>query len=247
MSSAVDWGIEGGKPVCGQCGGSNCQMPGVNKQPARAAKPVPIKRRDRERTRQEILDIAFEEFAENGLSGGNTDAIAARANITKRLIFYYFNSKEELFTAVLEMAYAKMRAAEEGLHLEALEPEAAIRRLTEFTFDFHQAHPEFVRLVTIENIHRGRHIGSSRRLKEMTQPSISQIAKLLERGVAGGVIRIGIDPIELHMTLNALSFFSVANRHTFEAQFAWDMSSPKAKAQRRAEIADLLWRYIRKD
>ena len=222
-------------------------MPSVKKQPARAAKPAPIKRRDRERTRQEILDIAFEEFAENGLSGGNTDAIAARANITKRLIFYYFNSKEELFTAVLEMAYAKMRAAEEDLHLEALEPEAAIRRLAEFTFDFHQAHPEFVRLVTIENIHRGRHIGSSRRFKEMTQPSISQIAKLLERGVACGVIRTGIDPIELHMTLNALSFFSVANRHTFEAQFAWDMSSPKSKAQRRAEIAELLWRYVRKD
>jgi AcrR family transcriptional regulator len=225
-------------------------MPGLKKQPvkkppARAGKPEPIKRRDRERTRQEILDIAFDEFAENGLSGGNTDAIAARANITKRLIFYYFNSKEELFTAVLEMAYARMRAAEEDLHLEALAPEAAIRRLAEFTFDFHQANPEFVRLVSIENIHRGRHIGSSRRLKEMTQPSISQIAKLLERGVAGGMIRPGIDPIELHMTLNALSIFSVANRHTFEAQFAWDMSSSKAKVQRRAEIADVLWRYVR--
>jgi AcrR family transcriptional regulator len=221
-------------------------MPSVKKQPARA-KPTPIKRRDRERTRQEILDIAFEEFAENGLLGGNTDAIAARANITKRLIFYYFNSKEELFIAVLEMAYAKMRAAEEDLHLEALDPEAAIRRLAEFTFDFDQAHPQFVRLVTIENIHRGRHITSSQKLKEMTRPSISQIAKVLERGVAGGVIRPGIDPIELHMTLNALCFFSVANRHTFEAQFAWDMSSPKATAQRRTEIADLLWRYVRTD
>ncbi|MCP3472025.1 TetR family transcriptional regulator [Bradyrhizobium sp. CCGUVB1N3] len=222
-------------------------MPGVKKQPARGAKPAPIKRRDRERTRQEILDIAFEEFAENGLLGGNTDAIAARASITKRLIFYYFNSKEELFIAVLEMAYAKMRAAEEDLHLDELEPEAAIRRLAEFTFDFDQAHPQFVRLVTIENIHRGRHITSSQKLKEMTRPSISQIAKVLERGVAGGVIRPGLDPIELHMTLNALCFFSVANRHTFEAQFAWDMSSPKARAQRRDEIADLLWRYVRKD
>jgi AcrR family transcriptional regulator len=225
-------------------------MPGlkkqlVKKQPARPGKREPVKRRDRERTRQEILDIAFEEFAENGLSGGNTDAIAARADVTKRLIFYYFNSKEELFIAVLEMAYAGMRAAEEDLHLEALAPEAAIRALAEFTFDYHQAHPQFVRLVSIENIHRGRHIAVSRKLKEMTQPSISQIAKLLERGVAGGLIRPGIDPIELHMTLNALSFFSVANRHTFEAQFAWDMSSPKAKAQRRVEIADVLWRYVR--
>ena len=206
-----------------------------------------MRRRDRERTRREILEIAFAEFAENGLTGGNTDAIAARANITKRLIFYYFKSKEELFTAVLEMAYAKMRVAEEDLHLGALEPEAAIRRLAEFTFDFDQANQEFVRLVTIENIHRGRHIRSSSKLKEMTRPIISQIAEVLERGVRSGAIRSGIDPYELHMTLNALCFFSVANRHTFEAQFAWDMSSPKARAQRRREIADLLWRYVRKD
>lgn len=211
------------------------------------AKPPSVRRRDRERTKREILEVAFAEFAENGLTGGNTDAIAAQANITKRLIFYYFKSKEELFTAVLEMAYAKMRVAEEDLHLGALEPEAAIRRLAEFTFDFDQANPEFVRLVTIENIHRGRHIRNSSKLKEMTRPIISQIAEVLEKGVRSGAIRRGIDPYELHMTLNALCFFSVANRHTFEAQFAWDMSSPKARAQRRREIADLLWRYVRKD
>lgn len=227
--------------------GPDCPMePAKKTAPANAKKP-PIRRRDRERTRREILEIAFAEFAENGLTGGNTDAIAARANITKRLIFYYFKSKEELFIAVLEMAYAKMRLAEEDLHLEALEPEAAIRRLAEFTFDFDQANPEYIRLVTIENIHRGRHISNSRTLKEMTRPIINQIAKVLERGVRSGAIRPGIDPIELHMTLNALCFFSVANRHTFEAQFGRDMSSPKARAQRRREIADLLWRHVRKD
>src|SRR6185436_17276551 len=138
--------------------GADCQMALATNPPSANAKKPPIRRRDRERTRQEILEIAFAEFAENGLFGGNTDAIAARANITKRLIFYYFHSKEELFTAVLEMAYAKMRVAEEDLGLDALEPEAAIRRLAEFTFDFDHANPQFVRLVTIENIHRGRHI-----------------------------------------------------------------------------------------
>ena len=146
-------------------------MADAKKKPVSGGEKPPVRRRDRERTRREILEIAFAEFAENGLSGGNTDAIAARANITKRLIFYYFNSKEELFTAVLEMAYAKMRLAEKDLHLEALEPEAAIRRLAEFTFDFDQANPEYVRLVTIENIHRGRHISVSRKLKEMTRPT----------------------------------------------------------------------------
>src|SRR4029450_12068286 len=144
--------------------GADGQM-ALAKKPASAnAKQPPVRRRDRERTRREILEIAFAEFAENGLAGGNTDAIAARANITKRLIFYYFNSKEELFTAVLEMAYAKMRVAEEELHLEALEPEAAIRRLAEFTFDFDHANPEFGRLGTIENIHRGRHLRTTREL-----------------------------------------------------------------------------------
>src|SRR6476660_2877911 len=176
MSRAHDCAMEEGEAATGRREGPKGQMPGVKKQPVRAAKPVPIKRRDRERTRQEILDIAFAEFAENGLFGGNTDAIAARANITKRLIFYYFNSREELFTAVLAMAYAKMRLAEEDLHLEALRPEAAIRKLAEFTFDFDQANPEYVRLVTIENIHRGRHIRGSKKLREMTRPIVSQIA-----------------------------------------------------------------------
>lgn len=216
------------------------------KAPARGD-DAPVRRRDREKTKAEILQIAFEEFAENGLLGANADAIAARASITKRLIFYYFNSKEELFRAVLEMAYGKMRAAEEDLHLDALEPEAAIRRLAEFTFDFHQANPEFVRLVAIENIHRGRHIQRSEKLMQATRPVVGQIERVLAKGRSLGVIRSGVGALELHATLNALSIFSVANRHTFEAQFHWDMSSPEAKARRRQEIAEVLWRYVRAD
>ena len=71
--------------------GPDCQMQPAKKPASANAKKSPIRRRDRERTKREILEIAFAEFAENGLTGGNTDAIAARANITKRLIFYYFN------------------------------------------------------------------------------------------------------------------------------------------------------------
>jgi AcrR family transcriptional regulator len=214
---------------------------------AATGKPSPIRRRDREKTRNEILQVALEEFAENGLHGANTDVIAARANITKRLIFYYFNSKEELYTAVLEASYARMRTAEENLHVDMLEPEAAIRKLAEFSFDFHQAHLDHVRLVTIENIHRGRHIKASRKLREMTRPIVDQIARVLAKAERAGAIRPGIDPRELHMTLSALCFFAAANRYTFEQQFEWDMSSAAAKVRRRAEIGDLLWRYVRRD
>jgi len=222
-------------------------MKAVTTRNPASSEPAKVRRRDREKTKAEILQIAFEEFAENGLLGANADAIAARAGITKRLIFYYFNSKEELFVAVLEMAYGRMRQAEESLHLETLEPEAAIRRLAEFTFDFHQANPEFVRLVAIENIHRARHVASSETLQQMTRPIIGQIERVLTKGKDLGAVRPEIDAHALHATLNALSIFSVANRHTFEAQFRWDMSSPEAKARQRAEIADVLWRYVRSD
>lgn len=222
-------------------------MKAVTTRKSANREPDKVRRRDRERTRAEILQIAFEEFAENGLLGANADAIAARAGITKRLIFYYFSSKEELFIAALEMAYGRMRQAEESLHLETLAPEAAIRRLAEFTFDFHQANPEFVRLVAIENIHRARHVASSETLQQMTRPIIGQIERVLAKGKDLGAIRPEIDAHALHATLNALSIFSVANRHTFEAQFRWDMSSPEAKARQRAEIADVLWRYVRSD
>jgi AcrR family transcriptional regulator len=206
---------------------------------------VPLRRRDREKTRQEILEVAFAEFAEKGYSGGNTDVIAQRVNVTKRLIFYYFESKEQLFTAVLEMAYERIRRSEESLRLDELSPRAAIRRLAEFTFDFDNAHPEFVRLVTIENIHRARHLRKSRKIKAMTRPIIQQIGRVLARGEREKVIRRGVDPVELHMTLSALCIFSVANRHTFESVFDYDMTSEAARTQRKKEIDELLWRYVR--
>ncbi len=210
-----------------------------------ARAPAPIRRRDREKTRQEILDVAFAEFAEKGFSGGNTDAIAQRAGVTKRLIFYYFGSKEGLFIAVLEMAYERIRKSEEDLGLDGLSPREAIRRLVEFTFDFDNSHPEFVRLVTIENIHRARHLRRSRKIKAINRPIIDQIARVLARGEHDKVFRKGIDPVELHMTLSALCIFSVANRHTFESLFDYDMASAAARAQRKKEIDELLWRYVR--
>jgi AcrR family transcriptional regulator len=211
----------------------------------RSSGPAPARRRDREKTRQEILDVAFAEFAEKGFSGGNTDAIAQRAGVTKRLIFYYFGSKEGLFIAVLEMAYERIRKSEEDLGLDALPPREAIRRLVEFTFDFDNAHPEFVRLVSIENIHRARHLRRSRKVKAINRPIIEQIARLLTRGEKAKLFRKGLDPVELHMTLSALCIFSVANRHTFESLFDYDMTSAAARGQRKKEIDELLWRYVR--
>ena len=203
------------------------------------------RKRDPVRTRQEILDVASVEFAENGFSGGNTDAIAARAKVTKRLVFYYFKTKEDLFVEVLHEAYAKIRAAETCLGLDALAPEDAIRKLVEFTFDYDNANPGFVRLVMIENIHRGRHLAASDRSREISRPIIDQIDRLLKRGAAQGVVRADLDAVALHRVVSALCFFSVSNRHTFDALFSARRQSKRDRAKLKADIVDVVWRYVR--
>ncbi len=124
-----------------------------------AGRTPPERSRDRDRTQAEILDVATREFAEHGYSGARVDEIAERTRTTKRMLYYYFGSKEGLFVAVLERAYAAIRAAEREVDVEHLDPVAAIRALAELTFDHHEAHPDFIRLVSIENIHRGEHMG----------------------------------------------------------------------------------------
>ncbi|HET6289366.1 MAG TPA: helix-turn-helix domain-containing protein, partial [Amycolatopsis sp.] len=96
------------------------------------------RRRDKERTRAEILAVATREFADKGYAGARVDEIADRMSTTKRMIYYYFGGKEQLYVAVLEQAYSAIRTLEQQLDVEHLEPEDAIRQLAELTFDHHE-------------------------------------------------------------------------------------------------------------
>ena len=128
------------------------------------------RQRDADRTRADILDVAAREFADRGFAGGRVDEIAEQTSTTKRMIYYYYGSKEQLFVAVLERAYAEIRAAEQTIDVDHLEPLAAIRRLAELTFDHHESRPDFSRLVSIENIHRAEHISGRDGLRGPQQP-----------------------------------------------------------------------------
>src|SRR5580658_10403844 len=131
-------------------------------QASPAAAPAdPERQRDPERTRREILDGATGEFARNGCSGARVDDIAAKTRTTKRMIYYYFGGKEQLYIAVLEQAYSVARDAERRLDVDHLDPVSAIRTLAELTFDHHEFHPDFISLVAVENIHRGEFIAKS--------------------------------------------------------------------------------------
>ncbi|GGE94530.1 MULTISPECIES: TetR/AcrR family transcriptional regulator [Sphingomonas] len=205
--------------------------------------PPPVdQRRSAERTRADIVEIALNEFADKGFAGARIDEIADRTDASKRMIYYYFGSKEGLYQAVLEHAYASIRTTEAVAELTSLAPTAALARLVEITFDYHLQHPEFVRLVMNENIQRGTAIGALDSTRTRNDSVLHMIGTLLDRGVADGVFRTGLDPIQLHMTISALAFYNVSNRYTFERIFAFDMTSDEANAQRRAIVVDTVLR-----
>lgn len=199
-----------------------------------------------ERTRADILAVATEAFARKGLSGARIDEIAARTKTSKRAIYYHFGGKERLYIAVLEEAYRKIRSIEGELDLVHLPPTEALRRLVGFTFDYQNANPDFIRLVMTENIHDGRHIAKSRTIQELNVPAIDAVRDICERGRAAGEFRDDLDPVDLHMSISALSFFNVANRSTFSTIFKRDMTSARALAARRAVVVDMILRYVRR-
>ena len=203
-----------------------------------------LRRRDADRTRREILDVAAAEFAERGYSGGRVDEIAARTRTTKRMIYYYFGSKEGLWVAVLERAYAGIRAAEQKLDVEHLEPHEAVRCLAELTFDHHEAHPDFIRLVSVENIHKAEHLRRSDSITNVNTPALDVIRRILERGWQAGAFRRDVDAVDVHMMISAFCFFRVANRSTFGTLFGRDLLDPLRRGHYRQMLGDMVVSYL---
>jgi AcrR family transcriptional regulator len=217
----------------------------LNTVKAKAPAHVPSRTNDPDRTMAGILEVATQEFAEKGLTGARIDAIAAATLTSKRMIYYYFGSKEGLYVAVLEDAYRRVRSIEATLHLKDLEPEAALRRLVEFTFDHHSGNEDYVRLVMTENIARGAYMAQSKNMRELNVPAIASIQELYDRGVVQGVFRPGLDAIDIHASISALTFFNVSNQHTFGLIFKNGAPAPEAQAQRKQNIVEMVVRYVK--
>jgi AcrR family transcriptional regulator len=213
-------------------------------EPRLAETAEPRRQRDAAQTRDEILQVAAREFADLGYAGARVDQIAAQTRTTKRMIYYYFGGKEQLFIAVLEQAYAGIRAAEQEIDVDHLDPVSAIRRLAELTFDHHQSNPDFIRLVSIENIHRAEHLERSEGFARLSNPAIDLIARILERGRSEGVFVRDIDAIDLHMMISAFCVFPVANRHTFGVLFDRDLADRERRPHYREMLADMVVGYL---
>jgi AcrR family transcriptional regulator len=214
----------------------------TKKKAAAEAEPGPL--RNPEASMQDILNIATEEFATNGLSGARVDEIAERTRTSKRMIYYYFGGKEGLYQAVLEKAYMDIRALEERSKLLEMEPRAAMRKLIELTFDYDETHPQFISLVSVENIHQAKHLINLQSIKDVNASVIRTLSAILERGRKEGVFRSDLDPVDVHLLISAFCFFRVSNRHTFGAIFERDLSDPKLRKRHKKMIMESIERLI---
>ena len=212
---------------------------------AKISARAPTRTNDPERTMAGILDVATVEFAEKGLDGARIDEIAAATKTSKRMIYYYFSSKEGLYRAVLEDMYRRMRSIESGLHLADLPPVEALQKLVSFTFDHHHSNENFIRLVMSENMQRGAYLSQSKSIQDLNVPAIAAIQELYERGVVSGVFRAGLDPVDIHASISALTFFNVSNKHTFGLIFKQDPAVTNAITTRRNNVIEMVLRYMR--
>lgn len=203
--------------------------------------------RDAERSQNTILNAARDEFAEHGLGGARMDRIAERAGLNKRLIYYYFQDKEQLFQAVLEQAYRHIREEERELKLLDLKPETALRRLVEFTWNYYLEHPEFLTLLNSANLHRARHLAQSPRARQLNSPLIATLGEVLESGRREGTFRGGVDPLQLYVSIAGLAYFYLSNNHTLSAIFGRDLMTPKAHSERLSHMCEVILGYVLKD
>ena len=211
----------------------------ANAKPARTA-------RDPERTRAAILAAATAEFTAKGLTGARIDAIARSAGANKRMIYHYFGDKDGLYLAVLEATYAAIRTAERELHLGDRDPVEGMRELVRFTWAYFIAHPEFLSLLGTENLNKASYLKRSKRIRELHSPLVGMISGLLERGEHERVFRAGVDPVQLYVTIAALGFFYLSNRHTLSTIFGRDLSGTKSLAEREQHIVDVVLTYLKR-
>ncbi|MDI6025132.1 TetR/AcrR family transcriptional regulator [Corticibacterium sp. UT-5YL-CI-8] len=219
-------------------------MNGADGDPIKRKKGRLTRAQDPDGTRENIIQIASEEFALNGLSGARIDEIAARTRSSKRMIYYYFGDKDGLYLAALENAYRLVRDGEAKLNIDGLPPREALTKLVEFTFDHHHRHEDFIRMVMIENIHHAQYLERSSAIRQLNITAIENIATIYARGVQDEQFRDGLDPVDLHWQVSALCFFNVSNRATFSRIFERDMGNAETLARLRQNAVEMVLRFV---
>ncbi len=203
--------------------------------------------RNAEATQKRILSAAKKEFSKNGLEGARIDLIADRARANKRMIYHYFDSKENLFRKVVEAAYVDIRTAEQELDLEHLPPDEALESLVRFTWQYYLDNPEFLSLVNNENLHKARHLENSELIHNVSRRFVDMVGQIIARGEKAGIFRTGIDPVQLNITIAAIGYYYLTNRYTGSILFERNLMEESALDDRLRFNIDTIMRLVCKN
>ncbi|HEY1843333.1 MAG TPA: TetR family transcriptional regulator [Buttiauxella sp.] len=194
--------------------------------------------------KDKIFLSAISLFAEFGLNGARMEQIAEKAGTTKRMVVYHFKSKELLYVQVLEYVYTQIRGAERQLNLASLPPVEAMVELVEWTFDFHAAHPDFIRIICMENMQRGRFVKESTYLREINRSALELLEDILARGQAKQLFSKAVNAKDVHRLVSSFSFYHVANSYTFSNLFEAGQDPAGSNDHYREMAVQVVLRYI---
>ena len=195
-------------------------------------------------TREAILKAATGVFAKHGFSGGRVEQISRLAKTHDRMIYYYFGSKEKLFIEVLETTYQRLNDAEAALKIDLADPLEALRTVVRFNWRYFLEHPEFITLLNSENLHQGRHVKKSTKVAQLSSPAVNVLAKILKAGTQQGLFRKDVTARELYLTIAALGYFYLSNRHTLSAFLNTELLKKSALARWRESMVDTVTRKV---
>jgi AcrR family transcriptional regulator len=199
---------------------------------------------DAERSKADIITVATDEFATRGLSGARVDAIAERTRTSKRMIYYYFGSKKGLYRAVIDNAYSEIRSLDSQVDVDSASAVAALGRFIEITFDYDEDHPQFIRLLTWENMYLAQNIATLPAIKQRNAAVIRALSAILTKGRKEGVFRKDVSPLDLHLLITSLCYYRVSNRYTFGLVFNCDLSDPSTRKRHKKMIVDAVLRFL---
>lgn len=206
--------------------------------PAGARRGRPRQRAEQQRsieTRASILDAAIAEFAERGFEAASIRAIADRLGLQHPLITYHYRSKDILWRAAAEHAFAQIRA---GWDISApetsdLSPLQRLRQEYTTLFRYTVAFPEFHRFMrqeTLTNNPRLKWVAEAI-LAPLLERLLPQIIAVQKQGLLPAV-----DPMLFHYMMVSLT--ATLSEFGPEMQVTGGLSSADPK------VVEAYWRLV---
>jgi len=199
-------------------------------------------------TRAKILDAAVQEFSANGLAGARMDQIASVAGVNKALLYYHFDSKDNLYGAALEMIATKTRDATMATFLRDASPGERVLRSALNHFDRILAQTEFQSLMQQEmmRLHKGESGAMDLLIKRVFAPMLVMYQSMVREGIASGEL-IEVDWLQIHLASLGTNVFYFMSSHLWRQLLPYDPFAPEVLAERRRAIVNFLGLAIFQD